>query len=391
MPSLRDKLNATKQRKANPAERQKPPPQDCYVCESRYALNHGRLSLPIGILPIMQGDDRLPSETHASQFLFLDTETTGLSRGAGTVAFLVGIGFIEDETLVVRQYLMRDYDEESFVLRHVLAHFKENTILVTYNGRAFDMPLLQSRCIMQRIRADFDNVPHADLLHTARRVWKLRLSSCRLADIEEHVFFAPRTDDLPGALVPQRYFDYLKSRDFSLLKDILEHNAQDIVTLARLLYTLADLHENPMSAEHVQDIFSLGRIYEKRGLRQTARACYRACDAGSLSALSRERQAYCLNRDHQPEEAARIYEKMISCRQGGAKPYIALSKILEHKLKNLPDAAEIARKGLLYLSDRPLDTLSAQADFQDLTARYARLLSKIRSKLEKQETFDKTT
>ncbi len=235
MPSLRDKLRATAKSPNRPAERIRPAPQDCYVRETHFPLPDMRLSLPEGILPLMQGDNSLPCAVDPERFLFLDTETTGLSRGAGTVAFLVGVGYIRGREMIVRQYLMRDYDEEIFVLRHVLEHFERFQALVTFNGRAFDLPLLQSRLIMQRIRADVCGLPHVDLLHTARRVWKLRLSSCRLSALEEHIYGEPRMDDLPGAEVPQRYFDYLKSHDFSLLEDILKHNAQDIVTLLRLL------------------------------------------------------------------------------------------------------------------------------------------------------------
>jgi len=379
MPSLRDKLRATHANSKPSAKQVKPVAQDCYVCESRFSFEKVRLTLPDGILPLMQGDDSLPVRIDPQRILFLDTETTGLSHGAGTVAFLVGLGYFEGHTLIIRQYLMRDYDEEIFVLRRTLEHLKKSDLLCTFNGRSFDMPLLASRFVMQRMRLPLENLPHADLLHTARRVWKLRLRSCRLSTLEEHIYNEPRVDDLPGAEVPQRYFDYLKTKDFSLLGDILRHNAQDIATLARLLYTLSELHKNPLSAEHIQDIFSLGCVYEKRGRRETARLCYRAADAGSMSALSRERLALTLSRDNCPQEAARIYEKMIACRQGGARPYIALSKILEHKIKDIPQAADIARRGLLMLSDR--ETLSPldQAAFDDLTRRYARLLHKLAS------------
>lgn len=380
MPSLRDKL-----RSVNTTGKPRPSiaavPQDCYVRESRFPLKGIRLSLPEGILRLMQGDASLPDFVNPEDLLFLDTETTGLSRGAGTVAFLIGIGYIRADELIVRQYMMRDYNEESFVLNHVLEHINRCRAVVTFNGRAFDMPLIQSRLIMQRIRVDLSSCLHIDLLHTARRVWKLRLPSCKLSSLEEHIYNEPRIDDLPGAEVPQRYFDYLKSKDFSLLEDILKHNAQDILTLARLLYTLSELHENPMSAEHIQDIFSLGCIYEKRGRHQTARACYRAADAGSMSALSREKLASSLNRSHEPKEAAKIYERMISARQGGAKPYIALCKILEHKIKDINAAADVARHGLLYLSDRTLTTNQEDA-FNDLTHRYARLLAKKRKQSE---------
>ena len=373
MLSLRDKLRATQgaPRRSMPA---KPAAQDCYVRETRFPLPEGT-HIADGVLSLMQGDADIPIHTAPEDYLFLDTETTGLSHGAGTVAFLVGVGKIEDGGLTVRQYLMRDYDEESFVLRRVQQDLEDCSVLVTYNGRSFDMPLLETRFIMQRIPMDFESIPHADLLHTARRVWKLRLKRCTLSTLEELIFHEPREDDLPGADVPQRYFDYLKQHDFSLLEDILKHNAQDIATLARLLFRLGSLHENPLSAEHLQDIYSLGRVYEKRGNLQTARMCYRAADAGSMSALSRERLADTLRKERQPEEAAAIYEKMIASRQGGAKPYIALSKLLEHKLKAPAAAADIARRGLLYAADLP-PTERNQADFDDLTRRYERLLKK---------------
>ena len=373
MPSLRDKLRATQgaPRRSAPS---RPAASDCYVRETRFPLPEGA-RLADGILQLMQGDPGIPQHTAPEDFLFLDTETTGLSHGAGTVAFLVGVGVIEAGELIVRQYMMRDYDEEAFVLRRVQRDLSRCQVLVTYNGRSFDIPLLETRFIMQRMPLDTSEIPHADLLHTARRVWKLRLKRCTLSYLEELIFHEPREDDLPGAEVPQRYFDYLKRRDFSLLEDILRHNAQDIASLARLLFVLGRLHENPLSAEHLQDIYSLGRVYEKRGNLQKARMCYRAADAGSMSALSRERLADTFRRERRPEEAAAIYEKMIAGRQGGAKPYIALCKLMEHRLKAPAAAADIARRGLIYVSDLPQDERT-RADFDDLTRRYARLLRK---------------
>ena len=373
MPSLRDKLRATQgaPRRSAPS---RPAASDCFVRETRFPLPEGA-RLADGILQLMQGDPNIPQHIAPDGFLFLDTETTGLSHGAGTVAFLVGVGMIEAGELVVRQYMMRDYDEEAFVLRRVQRDLSRCQVLVTYNGRSFDMPLLETRFIMQRMPLDTSEIPHADLLHTARRVWKLRLKRCTLSYLEELIFHEPREDDLPGAEVPQRYFDYLKRRDFSLLEDILRHNAQDIASLARLLFVLGRLHENPLSAEHLQDIYSLGRVYEKRGNLQKARMCYRAADAGSMSALSRERLADTFRRERRPEEAAAIYEKMIAGRQGGAKPYIALCKLMEHRLKAPAAAADIARRGLIYVSDLPQDERT-RADFDDLTRRYARLLRK---------------
>lgn len=376
MLSLRDKLRAAHNAPKRPATASQRP-QDCFVRESRYPLDD-KTSLPCGILPLMQGDDSLPNEIAPESILFLDTETTGLSTGVGTVAFLIGVGFIRGKELIVRQYLMRDYDEEIFVLQHIRDHLLACHLLITFNGKSFDMPLLESRFTLQRIRIDIPTIAHADLLHTARRVWKLRLRRCTLAALEEHIYHEPRTDDLPGAMVPQRYFDYLKTHDFSLLEDILEHNAQDVATLARLLYTLSAVHLQPLTAEHVHDIFSLGRVYEKRGKSDVARTCYRAADAGSMSEMSREYLANSYRKAREPQQAALIYEKMITANQGGARPYIALSKLLEHKLCNIPRAADIARKGMLYLSNQPESGFDSTL-FDDLSHRYARLLKKLQN------------
>lgn len=375
MRSLREQLRDIQTQPRHRQAAVAPRPQDCLIRQTRFPLS-GRLSLPEGIFPFMQLDTRLPDTLTPEGLLFLDTETTGLSGGAGTVAFLVGVGEIREHELIVHQYLMRDYDEEVFVLGHVLEHLEHSQLLITYNGKSFDMPLLASRFVMHRMRMP-QELAHADILHAARRVWKMRLGRCSLAAIEDKIYHEPRTDDLPGSEVPQRYFDYLKQHDLSLLEDILRHNAQDICTLARLTYTLAELHENPLSAEHTQDIFSLGRVCERSGDIKSARVCYRAADSGSMSALSRERLANSYRRECSHQQAALIYEKMIAAHQGGAQPYIALAKILEHHLHDIPRAADIARRGLLCLSDLPALDARTQAQFDDLTRRYARLLQKL--------------
>ena len=374
MPTLRDKLRSV-QSMPRCSTVSRPVPQDCYVRETFLALPE-RASIADGILSLMQGDLSIPHHTDPAEMLFLDTETTGLSHGAGTVAFLVGTGRIDGKGIRVHQYLMRDYDEETFVLKRVLSDLDKCSVLVTYNGRSFDMPLLQSRCIMNRISHDFSTIPHADILYTARRVFKLRLRDCRLSALEETVFHAPRADDLPGSEVPQRYFDYLQKHDFSLLEDILAHNAQDIASLARLTFLLAGLHSDPLTAEHLQDIYSLGRVFDRRGKAHEARVCYRAADAGSMSGLSRIRLAENLKKSGRAEDAVNVYIKMIRAHQGGAGPYIAMSKLLEHRLKNIPAAARTAMDGIRFVADMP-DTDENRAALEDLKGRYARLFRKM--------------
>ena len=369
MASLRDKLRAAAPQKARPA---KPAPQDCYVKEMRFPLHE--FDLPDRIsgaaLSFMQGRD-FP-DCRREEILFLDTETTGLSHGAGTVAFLVGIGYFTSTCFLVRQYLMRDYDEEEFLLSRVAEDLYRCRAICTFNGATFDLPLLENRYTIKRMREQYHIRPHADLLPTARRVWKLRLKKCNLSSLENAVLGMEREDDLPGSMVPERYFTYLKTKEFFLLEDILSHNEQDIVSLAHILSRLMALHASPCSAEAAEDIFSLGKVYERRGRMEGARMCYRAADQGAISALARARMADTFRREGDYEEAARVYERMIASRQGGIGPYIAMAKICEHKRRDIPAAIEYTRKAVILAADRP------DYPMADLQKRYQRLLSKAR-------------
>ncbi|MBR2054034.1 MAG: ribonuclease H-like domain-containing protein [Clostridia bacterium] len=367
MRSLREKLQAT----ARQPVVKKQAAVDCQVKEIRVPAEAFLLPERIAAdnLYLMLGGQW--QDVKKENILFLDTETTGLSHGAGTVAFLVGIGYFEEESFVVRQYLMRDYDEEIFLLQRVLAHLGKKDTLCTFNGASFDMPLLDARFTMQRMRNPY-HLQHIDLLHVARRVWKLRLKSCRLSRLEEMVLGITREDDLPGAMVPERYFQYLKTKDEALLADILEHNAQDIISLAHLLHQLVVMHESPCCAAQKEDVFSLGRVYEMRGRMEGARMCYRAADKGSLSALARARIAETYRREGSTEQAAKVYESMIRSGQGGIAPMVAMAKICEHKRRDIPSALEYTRKAIILCAEKDGGDMAA------LQKRFERLMKKAR-------------
>ncbi|MBQ4073716.1 MAG: ribonuclease H-like domain-containing protein [Clostridia bacterium] len=369
MASLRDKLRAAAPQKARPV---KPQAQDCYLKEIRIPIE--KFDLPRLIsgdaLAFMQGGEY--PDCRREDFLFLDTETTGLSHGAGTVAFLVGVGYFTEQHFIVRQYMMRDYDEEEFLLSYVAKDLYQCKVICTFNGATFDLPLLENRYTLKRMREQYIRRPHVDLLPTARRVWKLRLKKCNLASLEAAVLGLEREDDLPGSMVPERYFTYLKTKEFFLLDDILEHNEQDIISLAHILSRLLCLHAAPIDAGNPEDIFSLGRVYERRGRQEGARMCYRAADCGAVSAMARARMADSFRREGDYSEAARVYERMIACRQGGIAPYIAMAKICEHKKRDIPAAIEYTRKAIILSADQP------DCNMADLQKRYQRLLKKAR-------------
>lgn len=181
----------------------------------------------------------LPSAT------YFDTETTGLSTGAGTVIFLAGLAHVDGDALLVRQYLLPDYPYEAPLLRLVAADLAAAQRVVTYNGRAFDLPLLIARLTVNRLFTQQAALPgrHDDLLPAARRLFRRPLGGARLADVEQGVLGVHRVADCPGSEVPSRYFAYLRGGSPDLLGAVLDHNLQDLVSLALLEAELVRLRD----------------------------------------------------------------------------------------------------------------------------------------------------
>jgi hypothetical protein len=215
----------------------------------------------------------------------LDLETTGLATAAGTLAFLVGLGWWDGDRLIVRQLLLPDHADEAALLDTLADTLPAKPWLVTYNGRCFDWPLLVARHRMHR-RAPPALLGHTDLLPIARGLWKHRTGSARLAVIEHEVCAVRRTDDLPGALVPERYFGYLRSRRAELLRAPLEHNRQDIVSLGRLMARLADMaSRRAWPGLPLGDLYGLARAMSRRGRLDEALQCIEAALASERWAV----------------------------------------------------------------------------------------------------------
>src|SRR3954447_19092018 len=206
----------------------------------------------------------IPS-AHPSKWAFLDTETTGLAGGTGTYAFLIGVGSIDKTGFRLRQFFMRDYGEEASQLHRLAEYLAPFDVLVTYNGKAYDQPLLETRFRMSRARHPFDRMEHLDLLFGARRLWKLRLESCRLVDLEARILGFERVGDLPGEMIPYVYFDFLRSQRAFRVVPIFHHNAIDILTLACLTAIVPLAFRSPESAglRHGADCIGLARWLEQ--------------------------------------------------------------------------------------------------------------------------------
>ncbi|HNR01133.1 MAG TPA: ribonuclease H-like domain-containing protein [Anaerolineaceae bacterium] len=207
------------------------------------------------------------------KLLFIDTETSGLSGGAGTFAFLVGYGRFTKEGFLLSQVIMRDPVEEPAMLLHLMNQIGREYIFVSFNGKSFDIPLLQNRLVMNRLPMKLREIQHLDLLHISRKLWRRSLDSCALKDLESAILKFERTsEDVPGWMIPDIYFAFLRTGDPSGLKEVVYHNAQDIVSLAALFIHITTLLEKNVAIETVpiDDLIAISRIYWDLGSYETS-------------------------------------------------------------------------------------------------------------------------
>jgi uncharacterized protein len=330
-----------------------------FELEKLYERHRRHGSIGIADLEDMPGDllasisNGLISDIPPSKWCFLDTETTGLAGGSGTYAFLVGVGRITPEGFRIRQFFMRDFDEEPSQLHALNEHLKDFSVLITYNGRTYDQPLLETRFRMVRQRPPFASLEHLDLLHGARRLWNLRFDSCRLVDLENQILGVERQGDLPGELIPYVYFEYLRRHEIFRLLPIFHHNALDILTLACLTAIVPRAFQSPDQAEfaHGAEMVGLARWWRQAEQHETALALFRRALERRLSddllfrtmwdiaALEKK-----LGREH---AALPVLTDLAAERNPWRAPaFIELAKYYEHRERNYTMALEMARNAL---------------------------------------------
>lgn len=281
--------------------------------------------------------------------LFLDTETTGLAGGTGTVPFLIGIAWFEDESLRVQQLFLPQLGREAPMLHWVRERIAASSCVVSFNGKTFDWPLLRTRYIMNRVPAPA-LPPHVDLLHCARRVLRPRLGSVRLVELERKVLGMVRDDDVSGALIPQLYFDYLDGGDVSPIAKVIEHNANDLIALASLIAKLVAHFDEVHGEDDPRDHLAYAKLAERTGDPGRARSFARAAaDGGGSSGCTVEAcllTAKLARRDGDADaEEAALLEALDAATDEllGAAVRLALSKHYEHRRKDLARALHHAR------------------------------------------------
>jgi hypothetical protein len=309
------------------------------------------------------------------QWLFLDTETTGLAGGSGTYAFLVGIAWWEGGGLEIEQFFLREYSEERSLLSALKDRIAERPVLVTFNGKSFDWPLLETRYRMSRQISVPTPRAHLDFLHPARNLWRLRLGSVRLSELERHVLGWDRGVDLLSGLIPQIYFDYLRGGPPERLIPVLNHNQMDLRGLAALSTRILSLLSDAETVgQDGLELFGVSRICEKRGEHGRAR---KLCEKSIASVLptetdraARRSLARLAKREGDFDLACNLWKDALGNSRHGYEAYEQLAIYYEHKSRDPEQARKIVRQALDELRRAIQTGALTPAAYRELRAKF---------------------
>ena len=368
--------------------------------EYRPTSLHGRTSIGDIVSVINDGADALQvmarawpaAEGIGGRLLFLDLETTGLFGGAGTQAFLVGCAAIERDSIRVRQFLLPGFEHERAVLGELQAWARDYGAICTFNGRTFDVPLIETRFLFHRVPCALDGVPHLDMLHAARRLWRQRPltigtpdpddASCSLSVLEKHIVGLHRIGDVPGYEIPSRFFRFVRDGDARPLEAVLEHNRLDLISLAAVLARAITLiTRGPAEARTAQEAYGLARVYERAGGHDDAEAALvktidfarRVGSEPEVHADALRRLAWLRRRARRVHEAAEAWRELASLPRCAAalrrEAKEALAIHYEHRSKDL----RVARQHALdLLSDLDANQLRVRHRLDRLERKLAR-------------------
>ncbi len=332
---------------------------ETFVVETLYSLDHTHGSIKLELIGITDlvaawaGDDRI-AKCKPENFAFLDTETTGLAGGSGTYAFQIGVGRFEAEGFRLAQFFMRDPIEEPAMLSALEEFLASCETVVTFNGKSFDIPLLKTRYITNGSPFPLKDAAHLDLLHLARRLWRERLPSRTLGYLEEHILGQTRTEeDTPGWMIPEMYFEYLRSGDARPLKGIFYHNEMDVLSMVTLTNYINHLLADPLDGrvKHPLDLVAIGKLHEDLGNPYQAAQIY---ERGLEQDLPKEahtrtlkRLSFLYKRQDELPEALSLWWQAAAEREIYA--HEELAKYSEHKARDFEEAKKWAEAALAIL------------------------------------------
>ncbi len=349
-----------------PGEEVNTPGGTAYRIESRFPLAHSHgasrlealLAFDAGLTAEVAGRPDL-ADLSFPEIAFLDTETTGLAGGAGTLVFLVGIGTFRQGEFRLRQYFLRDPVEEAGMLQALNADLDPLKGFVTFNGRAFDVPLLEARFVIGlRQRFRLTDWPHLDLLYPARRLWRRQLPDCRLNTLERRVLQVRRTEqDVPGEEIPGMYLRYLQTGDATEMSRIVYHNALDVLSLVGLTVSILSRHQQEeLLSLSGTEALAMARWHHDAGRLEPAEAAYRLAESeaqGGVRIEALRHFAAYLKREQRHEEAIGRWKLWSSLAPDDPRPRLELAKAYEWRLKDLELAERWAQAGMDCLEHWP--------------------------------------
>jgi len=369
--STKDKLqqliNLTREEKP---EKQKTPDfeplerEPIQLFENPYPLEvrYGKITISSGldikgdILSYLSNDAAFES-LDLSTALFIDLETTGLSGGTGVLPFLVGLGYYRDDRFYVAQFFLGEPAEEERMIHELGQFFSQINFqsVVSFNGKGFDLPLLETRFILHREPLLLSELPHLDFLFSARSLWKHKHESCRLYNLAREVVEADRSEDIPSAEIPWRYFQYLQTGNFDLIEPILYHNQEDILSLLGVVVVGALIFSEGKEKElaDAMDLFGAGKVMEKVGeVERSIHFFKRALDgelSEEVSLLTKKKLSYFFKRSQEWENAIVLWKDIASSdveTMSQLFSFRELAMYLEHKEKKFEEARQVTEEGL---------------------------------------------
>lgn len=320
------------------------------------------LRIPTYPAHLLSKDTRL-KEMDFQKGLFLDIETTGLVGGTGTFVFMVGLGFFQEDGFVIHQFFMRDYSEEKASLSLVGEMINRFQFLVTFNGKYYDLPLLETRFILSRLPSTIREMPNFDLLYPARKIWKGAYENCRLVTLESQLLGMERLDDIPSEWIPSLYFDYLQTRDGRRIHQVFYHNQMDILSMVALMGRIHLVYHDPRAAKPRRGIehFALGRLFWEHGYPEKAISSFEIALKRCEDALAWEVMRWlsmALKKTGQGEKACSLWEEMTTWPYPKDNfPYTELAKYHEHRLKNYEKAMSYVDQALKRLKPDQQDEM----------------------------------
>jgi len=377
-----------------PAEelRSRRPDTPFLVVENNYHLEarYGQIPISLGlnipgrILSVLSRDPAFENLSLPGALL-LDLETTGLAGGTGTVPFLIGVGYFEEDSFKVQQFFLQDLAAEAMMLKEFQALCAEKKFhsVITYNGKGFDVPLLETRFALNRLRFPLAELPHLDFLFSARHLWKHKYESCRLYHLALEHLGASRSEDIPSEEIPWRYFQFLRTGDFSLVEPIIYHNQEDILSLYGVVVAGAVMVSQAMENQGMEadglDLFGVGKILEKAGEVEKSVTFYEKALhnqlPGELSVKLKKNLASHFKKGGDFSRAVELWLDLVENSED-LECFRELAVYYEHQAKNPEEALKYALDGLALARGYHR---GYEQDFQKRVERLSRKLELLKS------------